>query len=627
MHGEGFFYQAFVYLTAAVIAVPIAKRLGLGSVLGYLLAGVAIGPFGLVLIGEEGQDVMHFAEFGVVMMLFLVGLELQPRLLWRLRGPILGLGGLQVAATSTLIAGVAMALGLPWRSALAIGLILSLSSTAIVLQTLAEKGLIKTGGGQSAFSVLLFQDIAVIPMLAVFPLLAVAGHVASDASHATTWVDGLPAWGQTLVVLLAVAGIVVGGTFVLRPAFRLIARTRLREVFVAASLLLVIGIALLMTKVGLSPALGTFLAGVVLANSEYRHELESDIEPFKGLLLGLFFLAVGASIDFRLIGERPGLIFGLVLALMIGKFAILAVLGRAFRMGLDQNLLFAFALAQGGEFAFVLFSFASQHGVLGPSISGPLIAVVAVSMALTPLVMLVNEKLVQPRFGTKEKQDRPADVIDAAHPVLIAGFGRFGSVVGRLLRANGVPTTVLDVDSDHVDVLRKLGIPVYYGDACRPDLLHVAGAEHARLIIIAIDDPEKVLELVHTVRKHYPKLPIFARATSRAHAYELLEAGVEHVYRETLDSSIRLGTDALRVLGVGSYQAVRAARLFRRQDELNLRELAKLRNDKPAYVNVARQRIADMERVLTEERKRMDDSDDAAWDTDSLRQEYGGESD
>ncbi len=248
-------------------------------------------------------------------------------------------------------------------------------------------------------------------------------------------------------------------------------------------------------------------------------------------------------------------------------------------------------------------------------------------MALTPLVMLVNEKLVQPRFGTKEKQDRPADVIDAAHPVLIAGFGRFGSVVGRLLRANGVPTTVLDVDSDHVDVLRKLGIPVYYGDACRPDLLHVAGAEHARLIIIAIDDPEKVLELVHTVRKHYPKLPIFARATSRAHAYELLEAGVEHVYRETLDSSIRLGTDALRVLGVGSYQAVRAARLFRRQDELNLRELAKLRNDKPAYVNVARQRIADMERVLTEERKRMDDSDDAAWDTDSLRQEYGGESD
>lgn len=511
MHSEGFFYQAFIYLGAAVIAVPIAKRLGLGSVLGYLLAGVAIGPFGLRLIGQEGHDVMHFAEFGVVMMLFLVGLELQPRLLWHLRAPIIGLGGLQVAATSIVIGAIALPF-VPWRSALAIGMILSLSSTAIVLQSLNEKGLAKTSGGQSSFSVLLFQDIAVIPMLAILPLLAFSTHPSDNPNP--TWVDGLPAWGHTLVVLGAVGSIIAAGTFIMRPAFRFIARTKLREVFVAASLLLVIGIALLMTKVGLSPALGTFVAGVVLANNEYRHELESDVEPFKGLLLGLFFLAVGASIDFGLVTDHPALILGLVAALIATKFLILAALGRVFRLALDQNLLFALALAQGGEFAFVLFSFTTQHEILPSTVSGPLIAVVALSMAVSPLVMLLNDKLIQPRFGTKRDDPRPSDLIDHARPVLIAGFGRFGSIVGRLLQANGIQTTVLDNDSDHVDVLRKLGMRVYYGDASRADLLHAAGAHQAQLIIIAIDDPDKVNELVHTVQRHYPKLTIFARAKS-----------------------------------------------------------------------------------------------------------------
>jgi monovalent cation:proton antiporter-2 (CPA2) family protein len=347
MHGEGFFYQAFVYLAAAVISVPIAKRLGLGSVLGYLIAGIAIGPFGLGLIGEEGKDVMQFAEFGVVMMLFLIGLELEPTRVWRLRAPILGLGGLQVALSTAVVAGLALLLGLEWRSALAVGMILSLSSTAIVLQTLSEKGLMRTAGGQSAFSVLLFQDLAVIPMLAILPLLA-AGTVGVDpaAAHGDAWIDGLPALLRMAVVVGAVGAIVVAGRFLTRPAFRLIASTRLRELFTAAALLLVIGIALLMAQVGLSPALGTFVAGVVLANSEYRHELESDIDPFKGLLLGLFFIAVGASIDFALIAARPAAIAGLVAALLAVKMLVLFGLGRAFGLGTDQNLLLTLGLAQ-----------------------------------------------------------------------------------------------------------------------------------------------------------------------------------------------------------------------------------------------------------------------------------------
>ncbi len=626
MHGEGFFFQAFVYLTAAVISVPIAKRLGLGSVLGYLLAGVAIGPFALGLIGDEGQDVMHFAEFGVVMMLFLIGLELQPALLWRMRGPILGLGGLQVALTTAAIAGVAMAVGLGWRPALAVGLILALSSTAIVLQTLAEKGLMGTDGGRSAFSVLLFQDISVIPMLALLPLLAVsaAGHTASVGEHGSTWVEGLPAWGQTLAVLAAVAVIVIGGRFLTRPAFRLIARTRLREVFTAAALMLVIGIALLMTKVGLSPALGTFLAGVVLATSEYRHELETDIEPFKGLLLGVFFIAVGASIDFRLIASSPGLIAGLVAGLIALKLVLLLLLGRAFRLGLDQNLLFAFALAQGGEFAFVLFSFAGQHHVLGADVTAPLVAVVAVTMALTPVLLLVNEKLLQPRVGTRERDGRAADEMDESAPVIIAGYGRVGNIVGRMLTANGVEATVLDHDSDQVDLLRRFGQRVFYGDASRHDLLESAGAASAKVLIIAVDDHDTVLELVETARKHWPHLRILARATGRTEAYDLLDAGVDHVYRETFDASVRIGVDALRALGHPAYDAHRRGRAFRRHDERLLGELAPHRGDRAAYIREANRRREEMERILADDAADPTSRHhDAGWDADSLREEYG----
>jgi monovalent cation:proton antiporter-2 (CPA2) family protein len=623
---HNFLFQAFVYLAAAVVAVPVAQRLGLGSVLGYLLAGVAIGPFGLALLGTGGQDVMHVAEFGVVLMLFVIGLELQPALLWQLRGPIVGLGGLQVSLTSVLVAALAVAAGLQWREALAVGMTLSLSSTAIVLQTLNEKGLLKTAGGQGSFAILLFQDIAVIPMLALFPLLALPGGPGGtvehgEVAHGATLVSALPAWAQTLAVLGAVAAVVVGGRFMVRPLFRALARTRLREIFTAAALLLVVGIALLMTQVGLSPALGTFVAGVVLATSEYRHELESDIEPFKGLLLGLFFIAVGASIDFALIVSRPLLIAGLVAAIIAVKFGVLLALARLFRLGTGQALLLAFALPQVGEFAFVLFSFAGQHGVLGPEVTAPLVAVVALSMALTPLALLINERLVQPRIGPRREAERDADAVHEENPVLIAGFGGFGATVGRLLRANGIATTVLDHDSDRVDLLRRLGLTVYYGDATRHDLLHAAGAARAQLLVIALDTPAKTLTLVHTARRHFPQLKILARAFDWIDAHDLYAAGVEHVYREALDTSLRMGTDALRLLGFRAHHAHRSAQRFLRYDEQSVRELTERRSDGAVYIDAARARIEELERVLRADLSGPGLDRDAGWDPESLRDE------
>jgi len=622
---ETFFLQAFVYLTAAVVAVPLAKRFGLGSVLGYLLAGVVIGPFALGLVGAEGEDVMHFAEFGVVMMLFVIGLELEPSLLWRLRAPILGLGGLQVTLTAGLVTGICVVLGIPWQQSIAVGMIIALSSTAIVLQTLAEKGQLKSSGGQSAFSVLLFQDIAVIPMLALMPLLATE-HVelTGDEHHvAEAWISTLPGWARALAVLGAVAAIVVGGRYLLRPFFRVLGRVRMREVFTAASLLLVIGIALLMTRVGLSPALGTFLAGVVLANSEYRHELEADIEPFKGLLLGLFFISVGASIDFGLIGAEPGLIAGLTLGMITLKFAILLALARGFKLGTDQALLFAFALPQVGEFAFVLLSFASQEGVLGGSITDPLVAAVAMSMAFTPLLLVFNERVLQPRLGTKTTDDRAPDAIEEHNPVLIAGFGSFGSTVGRLLKSQGIGTTVLDVDSDQVELLRRLGLKVYYGDATRHDLLETAGAAEAKMLVVALDSPETTLEVVRTAKKHFPALTIFARAFEWRDSYDLYEAGVQYVYREALDTSLRLGTDVMRELGFRAYHAERATQKFLRHDQESLAYLATMKGEEEAtYITAARRRIEDLERMLGADLADDGLERDAGWDPETLREEF-----
>lgn len=629
LSGSDFFPQAFVYLAAAVVAVPLAKRLGLGSVLGYLLAGVVIGPFVLGLVGEEGQDVMHFAEFGVVMMLFVIGLELEPRLLWRLRRPILGLGGLQVGATTALVTVIAMLAGLPWHAALAVGMALSLSSTAIVLQTLAEKGLLKSVPGQHAFSVLLFQDIAVIPMLALVPLLAagraVTGPGGEPHGPGDTLIAGLPAWGQALAVIGVVAVIVLGGRYGLRPVFRILGQVRMREVFTAAALLIVIGITLMMGMVGLSPALGTFLAGVVLANSEYRHELEADIEPFKGLLLGLFFIAVGAGIDFQLIGAAPGLVAGLTAGIVALKFAILLVLARAFGLPMHQAVLVALALPQVGEFAFVLFSFANQEGVLSTAVTSPLVASVALSMALTPLLLLVNERVLQPKLGPRRTDERAPDVVEERHPVLIAGFGSFGSTLGRLLKANGVGTTVLDADADRVELLRTLGLKVYYGDATRHDLLETAGAAEARLLVVCLDTPGRTLEVVHTARRHFPGLPILARAFDWQDAHELQAAGVRRVYRQAVDASLRMGTEALRMVGFRAYQAERAAQKFLRYDEESVERLTHLRNAAASdYLSLARERIEDLENLLLADLDRRDLERDASWDPESLREEHRG---
>lgn len=630
MHNEDFFFQAFIYLMAAVLSVPISNRLGLGSVLGYLIAGVIIGPFGLHFVGQEGEDVMHFAEFGVVMMLFLVGLELQPSLLWRLRVPILGLGGLQVVVTTLAISAIAVLLGLPWQIALAVGMILAMSSTAIVLQTLKEKGLTHTEAGQSAFSVLLFQDIAVIPILAFLPLLAIkssasvsllASQVIMTAAEQPAADAALPPWQQALLVMSVVGGIIVGGRFLMRPVFRFIAATRLREMFTAMALLLVIGIALAMQQVGLSPALGTFVAGVVLADNEYRHELESDIEPFKGLLLGLFFISVGASINFNLLIQQPLVILGLVVGLAIAKFAVLLALGRFFRLELSQNLLFAFALAQGGEFAFVLFSFATQANVLTTAISAPLIAVVALSMALTPLIMIINDKFVQPRFAELTPEADADEIDDNENPVIIAGFGRFGQIVGRLLLANGCQITVLDHSPGQIELLRRFEWKVFYGDASRLDLLHAAGAERAKLIVVAIDEREKVLEVVDLVHKHFPHLRILARASDRRHAYELVRRGVDVIQRETFGSALDMGVEALKLLGVRSYKAHRAGQIFKHHDDEALREVASMEGDDTVVIARSRQLARDLEQLLQTDRQDLSQIEDRAWDISSLRKD------
>ena len=621
MHGDGFFYQAFVYLLAAVVSVPIAKKLGLGSVLGYLTAGVVIGPFALGLVGAEGQDVMHFAEFGVVMMLFLVGLELQPSLLWKLKAPILGMGGLQVGATAGVIAVVGLALGFAWQVTLAVGLILALSSTAIVLQSLAEKGLMKTPGGERCFSVLLFQDISVIPVLAILPMLAVSTIAGADGSH--DGIGALPGWQQALIVAALIGLIVVGGKLLIRPAFRLIAATRLREVFTAAALLLVIGIALAMQKVGLSPALGTFLAGVVLAESEYRHELESDIEPFKGLLLGLFFIAVGASIDFTFLRENPQLVTQLVVGLVAVKLLVLAVVGRLFRLEWSQNFLFTFALAQGGEFAFVLFSFATQNGVLSPEIANPLVATVALSMAATPLLMILNEKLIQPRFAVPKQQE--ADLIEEQHPVIIAGYGRFGHIVGRMLKANGINATVLDLDPEQIETLARFGMKVFYGDAARLDLLHTAGLDGAKLLILAIDDPEKCNGLVEAVRQRHPEIVILARAHSLHHAYELTQTGADQVFRETLDSAVTMGEEALKAVGFRSYQAHRAGRIFRKHERTAMGSLFKMWEEGESFWDHAREHVSELERMMQQDQIDFAKAMDHAWEAALPETEKGSD--
>jgi monovalent cation:proton antiporter-2 (CPA2) family protein len=609
---ESAFAQAFLYLAAALVAILVGKRVGLGAVLGYLIAGAAIGPWGFGWIGRESEQVTHFAEFGVVMMLFLVGLELQPSHLWKMRREIFGLGSSQVVASALAIAGVVLLLGLGWKAALAIGLILAMSSTAIVLQCLSEKNLLRTEAGQNSFAVLLFQDLAVIPIMAVLPLLAVGPAAEVHDGHGSaSWMAHWPAWGKAIATIAAVAVVVAVARLAVRPIFRAIAATRQREAFTAAALLLVIGIALLMTKVGLSAALGAFVAGVVLANSEYRHELESDLDPFKGLLLGLFFLGVGTGIDFGHIGSHWGTVFGGAAALLLVKGGVIFALARFHGSNGSSALVFSSALAAGGEFAFVLIALAANAGVFPAEISRTLVAVVALTMAATPLLILAAHRYTARCVGTGDEEERESDVHDQGAPAIICGFGRFGHAIGRLLQTQGIESTVLDNDPDQVETLRALDMPVFYGDAARPDLLATAGAARAKVLVIALKDADVTMKIVEAARQHYPHLRIFLRAYSRMSAYQFLDAGVQCIYRDTLDSSLVMGTDVLRALGIPAHAAHRAAKRYRKADEAFLREVATHRHEHESFVGVAREARVIFDQVMRADVHEHHPADDA----------------
>jgi len=619
---EGFLFQASIYLAAAVIAVPIAARLGLGSVLGYLAAGILIGPV-LGLVGAETKDLQHFAEFGVVMMLFLIGLELEPRALWDMRHKLLGLGGLQIVLSTLALMAIAMAYGQPWGVSLAIGLTLSLSSTAIVLQTLTEKGLMQTAGGRSVFSVLLAQDIAVIPMLAFLPLIAVTlpdmlllpdgsitvesatdtahgGDHGTGAAHAAfTFIDNLPAWGVTLVTIGAIAGIIITGVFFTRPVFRYIHSAKLREMYTALALLIVVGISFTMMLVGLSPALGAFLAGVVLASSEFRHELETDLEPFKGLLLGLFFITVGAGINFELLASDLVIIIGMALLVILVKGTILFSLGRLFKLRGRDQWLFALGLAQAGEFGFVLVSFSVTTGVMPDNVAETLLLVIALTMLITPLLFILHD--IISKRGAETGQHQTEDEIDEEGPVIIAGVGRFGQIVNRLVQASGFDTVVLDHSPDTIAVMRRFGFKAFLGDPTRPDVLRKAGLADARVLVVALDDRKAARALVRYARAQRPDLHIVARAHDRTDVYHLYQAGADDIVREMFDSSLRAGRYVLENLGLSEYEAAEAQRIFYHHDRMTVRELAKLWNpdvaaaDNKAYVKRARELEKDLE--------------------------------
>ncbi len=596
--------SALIYLLAAVIAVPIAKRLGLGSVLGYLLAGIIIGPSALELVGDQ-TDVMHFAEFGVVIMLFLVGLELQPSRLWSLRKPILGLGGIQVVGTAVLITvALLVATNASWQLSLAVGLTLALSSTAIVLQSLTERGQLNTEAGNNAFSVLLFQDIAVIPILALLPLLATFSIGGSEDSHARNLIAHYPVWLQICITIGTVGAIILSGRFISSPVFRYIADTRIRELFTAFALLIVIAISVAMSAIGLSAALGTFLAGVVLAESEFRHELEADIEPFKGLLLGLFFITVGASIDFALLADQLGLIVALVIALVTLKAAVLYGLSKLFHMNTKQGLLFTVALAQGGEFAFVLSSAGMVAGVFDQATASLLTIVVALSMLIAPLLFVAYEAWYS-RRSQHANDYVDSEEIKPTCSVILAGYGRFGQIIGRLLASQGFHLTILDHSPSQIDLVRRFGNTVFYGDASRHDLLEAAGAQEAKLLVIGVDDGDKCLEIIETAQKHFPHLKILARAIDRRHAYQIIDKNIDGFRRETFDSALSLGKQALTSLGVESSRAAQVADLFAEHDEESLEKLAKVWGDDNSYGVAVRQRLEDLQSVLADDQEEL----------------------
>ncbi|MBD8528610.1 MULTISPECIES: glutathione-regulated potassium-efflux system protein KefC [unclassified Massilia] len=594
--------NAVVYLAAAVVAVPLAKRLGLGAVLGYLLAGMAIGPWGLGLI-REVETILHFSEFGVVLLLFLIGLELEPARLWSMRRPIFGWGAAQVLGVAGVLCGAAVLVGIGWQVALVGALGLSLSSTAIALATLGERNLMGTPAGQAGFAILLFQDIAAIPMIALIPLLGVA---AADSGAGHGWLDAARL-GAVIV------GVIVAGRFLVRPALRIIAKSGMREIFTAFALLLVIAISLLMQWVGMSMALGAFMAGVLLADSEYRHALETDLEPFKGLLLGLFFIAVGMAVDFGVFLSKPWLILGLVLGFLVLKLAVLFALSTRFGIARGQRWLFAFLLSQGGEFAFVVFGAAGAARVFTPEVGSILVATVALSMVTTPLLLLLHDKVLEPRYHGQNLREADAIEGDEGH-VIIAGFGRFGQIVGRLLNANRFKLTVLDHDPDQIELLRRFGWKVFYGDATRVDLLHAAGAANARALVLAIDDIEDSLALADAVREHFPDLPILARARNVTHYYQLMDRGVTIIERETFESALQLGRRVLCQLGYGAYRARAATLKFREHNKASVDAVYPFYKDREQYASMSKRARDELNDMFARDLKNYEKESERGWD-------------
>ncbi|TAK24241.1 MAG: glutathione-regulated potassium-efflux system protein KefB [Myxococcaceae bacterium] len=581
---------AAIFLGAAVVAVTLFRRLGLGSVLGYLAAGALIGPSGLGLV-REVHETLHFAEFGVVLLLFVIGLELQPSRLWKMRSAVFGLGSAQVGLSALVIGGVAVALGLRPAAGVAIGVGLAMSSTAFATQLLGEKNELGTSHGRSAFAILLFQDVAAIPALALIPLLGVASTPSARS----------PLMQVGLIVAVIVA-LVVGGRLLLRPAFRVVAGSHSHELSTASALLVVVGTSIIMHAVGLSMALGAFLAGVLLADSEYRHELEANIEPFKGLLLGLFFMAVGMSANLRVLTSRPLLVVGLAVALVVAKAAVLAALGRFADLSPRARVSLGAALSQGGEFAFVIFSVAESSRVLDRATVELLVVVVTLSMVLTPLLFALRDEAFRRLDAGGEARDFDA-IADDGSQVIIAGFGRFGQIVGRVLRLKRIGFTALDASPTHVDFLRRFGNKIYYGDASRVDLLRAAGAERASVFVLAIDDFEASMRALATVRENFPRLRVVARARNRQHAYALLAAGVETVIRETFAGSLDAARATLEELGVSPAEARTAVTKFGRYDEAMVQKTYVHRDDEKALIESAKKYSAELESIFQQDER------------------------
>lgn len=593
-HLPSWLVNSFIYLSAAVIAVPLSRALGLGSIIGYLSAGIVIGPWGLGLVTNV-EDILHFAEFGVVLMLFLVGLELEPKRLWNMRRPIFGWGSVQVIGCALLLAVFAFAAGLPWRVALVAGLGLALSSTAVALQVMGERNLLPTSSGQAAFSILLFQDVAAIPILALLPLLALSPDssvTAAPVNHAF----------EAAKIIGVVAGIVLGGRLLLRPLFRWIARSKTPEIFTAASLLLVVGIASLMQSVGISMALGAFLAGVLLAESEYRRELETNIEPFKGLLLGLFFIAVGMSIDFGVLIDSPGLMAAIVVGFLLVKAVVIYGVALGMQLPLRERPVFALLLAQGGEFAFVVFQAASGAHVFPAATASLLIGAVAVSMLISPVILVAVDRWLLPRFTRLGAVTQP-EISELQHaPVVIAGFGRYGQIVARVMLAHGHACTVLDHDAEMIEVAHNFGYRVFYGDATRLDLLRTAGAASATILVVAVDDMAQSLEIVDLAREHFPNLQIVARARDVTHWNLLRERGVTRVEREMFESSLRSARSVLELLGQDPDEARQSTMRFRQHNLDLLEKIHPHFKDRAKLIAVVKQGRQQLEEQMAQER-------------------------